>query len=61
MNPTTTTKKNIIVEIVNSLIKEEKSILLDTTKISNTHQNSCIRNVLMQKLTKPLNKLTTPT
>lgn len=54
------TKKNTIVGIINFLVKEEKLIFLNNTKISNICQNSCILKVLTLKPTKSWNKVTTP-
>ena len=58
MNVTIANKEDIIVEIANSPINKEKSVFFNTTKISNTHHNPHIPNILVSKPIKPSNKLT---
>lgn len=45
INIITVIKKKTIVEIVNSLIEEDKLILFNNMKISNIYQNSYISNI----------------
>lgn len=46
-------QKDIIDEIVNSLIEKKKLVLLNNIKISSICQDHHIPNVLMLELTKP--------